>query len=257
VLPPLRLIVAVAAVLALTLPPLAAGQEGPPPDDLPAPPPATTAPVDPVEPAEPAGPTTLTITVPPLPAQKPAPKKATPAQAKPAPKRAAPTRREPVRRETPRSSQPVERFSEPETSAEPAAEPARRKPAAKKAKPKPRKQLQRVTPRVVAKATPPIVPVRRPIRDQERVGAVLAVQFTLGQDDSGRNTASVVLALVLAGIVGAVAAVAGLAPVLAERWPALFVPVMESTGRIVVTGVCLGGALLVLAMTWALTGPGG
>jgi hypothetical protein len=35
------------------------------------------------------------------------------------------------------------------------------------------------------------------------------------------------------------------------------VPVLESTDRIVLGGVCVGGAVLALAITWALTGPGG
>jgi hypothetical protein len=254
VLPPDRLIAALAAAFALWLPALAGAQEGPPPDDIP--PPATTTPTEPVEPAEPTGPTSITITVPPLPAQKAAPKKAAPQQAKPAPKRAAPVRREPVRRASPRRSEPVESYSEPAVSEEPAAEPVpqKPKPAAKKAKAA-KKKVHRAKPRVVAKAAAPVA--RGPIRDPQPVSAVLGAQFTLGQDDGGMNTSVIVLALMLAGLVGAVAAVVGAAPILADRWPRLFVPVIESTDRIVLAGLCVGGAMVALAITWALTGPSG
>jgi hypothetical protein len=108
---------------------------------------------------------------------------------------------------------------------------------------------------VVAKATAP--PAPRPIRDPERAGAVLAAHFTLAEDDGGTNTAVVVLAALLIGLIAGVVAVVGAAPVLADRWPRLFVPVLESTDRIVLGGVCVGGAVLALAITWALTGPGG
>jgi hypothetical protein len=250
VLPPLRLIAALAAALALCLPALAAAQEGPPPEDVPAPPPTTTAPTEPVEPAEPTGPTSMTIIVPPLPAQKAAPKKAAPKKAAP---QKAPERSEPVHR-----SAPAESYSEPETYEEPAtAEPAPRKPVAKKAKAAKRKAHRtkaKPKPRVVATAV--ALPASRPIRDPQPVGAVLGAQFTLGED-GGTNTGVIVLALVLTGLVGAVAAVVGAAPILADRWPKLFVPVIESTDRIVLAGVCVGGAMLALVITWALTGPSG
>jgi hypothetical protein len=108
---------------------------------------------------------------------------------------------------------------------------------------------------VVAKAPAPLAP--HPIRDPERAGAVLAAHFTLAEDDGRANTLVVVLAALLVGLIGGVAAVVGAAPVLADRWPKVFVPVLESTDRIVLAGVCVGGAVLALAITWALTGPGG
>ena len=64
------------------------------------------------------------------------------------------------------------------------------------------------------------------------------------------------LALVLAMFLGFLLSLVGTAPVLAQRWPQVFVPVMVATERIVVAGVCLAGAALTLAITWALTGRG-
>jgi hypothetical protein len=252
---PLRLIAAIAAALALCLPALAAAQEGPPPEDIPAPPPTTTTtPTEPVEPTEPTGPTTMTITVPPLPAQKTAPKKAAPQKAKAAPKATS----APVQQPAPRRSDPVESYSQPEASEEPAAEPEPAKPVAKKAKAAKRKAHRTTSgpnPRVVATAV--ALPASRPIRDPQPVGAVLGARFTLAGEDGGTSTGVIVLALVLIGLVGSVAAVVGAAPILADRWPKLFVPVIESTDRIVLAGLCVGGAMVALVITWALTGPSG
>jgi hypothetical protein len=243
---PLRTTLVALVGIALLVPAAGAGQE-PPPDELAPPPPPPTAPVDPVEPVEPAGPTSITITVPPLPAKKAAP------QAKPQP--AKPARREPVRRSAPRRSAPVV-----ETRSE-AREPEVPVPAATpepKAAPKPsaKKKVLRPKPRVVAKAVAPAP--ARPIRDREAAGAVLGAQFALGagSEDEGVNKTILVLALALAAVLGAVVGVVAAAPVLAGRWPSVFVPVIDATEQIVLAGICLAGAALALVITWALTGPG-
>jgi hypothetical protein len=244
----LRFLAAIVAS-ALVAAAAAAAQE-PPPDEI-APPPPPTTPADPVEPAEPDGPTSITITVPPLPATKSAPKKAAPKakRVEPAP--------EPARRWTPRRSAPVDvEPSVSETQGEieaPAAETPPAKKAAPKSKAKPARKVHRPRPHAVAAA-----PARpRAIPDREAAASVLAAQFTLERADGGRaNTGMIVLALVLAAALGLVVGVVGAAPVLADRWPKVFVPVIDATDRVVLAGLCVAGAAVTLVITWALTGPG-
>jgi hypothetical protein len=64
------------------------------------------------------------------------------------------------------------------------------------------------------------------------------------------------LALAFATVLGMLLVLAAAAPLLADRWPRVFVPVIDATERIVLaavlTYVCLAGAALTLAITWAL-----
>lgn len=238
----LRILLVALVAVALLVPATGAAQEPPPEESPPPPPPPTTTqPQEPVVEIE--EPVVVTITVPPLPEPKPAARKAKPQQA-------ASTPREPVRRSTPRRSEPSssETPSEFEAPTE-AAAPAKAKPA----KPKPvRRKARRARPRVVAKAAP--APVQT-IRDPDRAGAVLAAQFTL-TEAAGEDYTPLVLALLFAFLLAAGAGVVYASPVLADRWPKVFVPVLESTDRIVVPGLCVAGAALTLVITWALTGPG-
>ena len=246
----LRSILAISVGLALLVPATGGAQE-PPPDDL-APPPPPSTPADPEVPPEVEGPTTVTIKVPPLREAKPAPKKAAPQQA--APQQAAPAP-DPVRRTSPRRSV---RVYEPVTPSYESEAPVVEQTPAKAPRPKAKrvkKNVQRPRPRAVAK---PTAPVLRTIRDPDRAGAVLAAQFTLGgnSDGAGVNTTVLVLAIMIAALLGCVVGVVGAAPLLADRWPKVFVPVIDATDRIVLAGVCLAGAAATLAITWALTGPG-
>jgi len=248
----LRILVAQLGI-ALLLPAVVAAQE-PPPDEI-APPPAPTTTTISAEPVAPPGPTSTTIILPPLPAVKLAPKKATSQPAKPAEPEPAP-----VRRTTPRRSAPVasDDFEAPAAETSPAAETPPAKKATPKAKPKrkpaAKQKVQPPRPRPVAKAATP-----RTIPDREAAGAVLAAQFTLGREDAGGGGMSsglVVLALVFAGLIVAVVGVLGAAPILADHWPKVFVPVIEATDRVLLAGLCLAGAAAALVITWALTGPG-
>jgi hypothetical protein len=224
-------------------------QEGPvpPSDDLT--PPPSTAPAEP-DPVEPGGPSSLTITVPPVSLAKPAPK------AKPTPAKAEAAQAAPTRRTTPRRVRSAEPSVEHHVLVAPAVEQAPERQAAPKARrARARAKPARPQPRVVAKVVTPV----RTIRDPEPAGAVLAAQFSLdqGSGSGAMKTVVLLLAVALAAVLGALVAAVGAAPLLADRWPSVFVPVIDATERIVLTGVCLAGAALTLMITWALTGPGG
>jgi hypothetical protein len=97
-----------------------------------------------------------------------------------------------------------------------------------------------------------------PIRDGRPAHGVLAAQFSApgpAFSDSSQRTV-LYLALVLAAILGALLSLVATAPVLARHWPEVFIPVIQSSERIVLAGVCLATGALTLAITWALTGPG-
>lgn len=255
----LRITFAVSLGLALLVPATGGAQEPPPAETAP-PPPTTTTPQDPIVQIEP--PPVVTIKVPPLPKPKPAAKKAKVQRAKPAP-------REPVRRSSPRRSvrvwepEPVAVAPRAEVEA-PVAETKPAKPAAVKPKPKPkpkphRKKVVRANPRVVAKAA---APPARTIRDPDRAGAVLAAQFSMGDDPAqaagtGVGTGMVVAAVLFAVFLGTAVGIVGTAPLLADRWPKVFEPVIDATDQIVLVGVWIAGLALTLAVTWALTSPGG
>jgi hypothetical protein len=86
---------------------------------------------------------------------------------------------------------------------------------------------------------------------------VLAAHFTFHESgDGGSNPWLLVLASLVAAVVAAGIAVVGAAPVLADRWPNVFLPVIEAIDRNMLAGLCLAGAALTLVITWALTGPG-
>lgn len=239
----LRSVLAISVGLALLVPATGGAQE-PPPDELAPPPPST--PAEPEAPPKVEGPTTVTIKVPPLHEAKPAPKKVQTQQAPDS---------EPVRRTSPSRSV---RVSEPVTpSYESDAPVVEQKPAkTPRAKSKrARKNVHRPRPRAVAKATAPVI---RTIRDPDPAGAVLAARFTLddASESGGVNTTVLVLAIMIAALLGGVVGVVAAAPLLADRWPKVFVPVIDATDRVVLAGVCLAGAALTLVITWALTGPG-
>jgi hypothetical protein len=98
---------------------------------------------------------------------------------------------------------------------------------------------------------------REPIRDRRAAQGVLAARFAtpVASSTAGANHSVLYLALALATVLGMLLGLAAAAPLLAGRWPQVFVPVIDATERIVLAGVCLAGAALTLAITWALTGP--
>lgn len=203
-------------------------------------------PAPPVEPDEPPGQQTITLQVPPLPAPA-----AVAPKAKPKPKLVR--ERAPVRRVTPRRV--VERVAEPETQARVDVAPIVKEKPRLKAKPtKPSRPQQKV----IAPASAP----QRLLRDGPPTHGVLAAQFPpqaalspSSTPDSGQR-AVLYLALVLGAVLVVLLGLVGTAPVLALRWPQVFVPVIHSSERIVLAGVCLATGALTLAITWVLTGPG-
>jgi hypothetical protein len=214
------------------------------PEETTPPPPTTTDPG--VTEEEPPGPDTITLIVPPLPAPRAAAAKQQQKVVRPRPKvvrkAARPAAHRAVERETPSADEfaPVEV----EVKAKPKA----------KAKAK-AKQPRRPEPRLTA----PAALQRRPLREPEPAHGVLAVQHTTRHVGSTptTNTAVLYFSITLATVLGMLLCAVGAAPRLAGRWPHVFVPVIDATERIVLAGVCLAGAALTLAITWALTGPGG
>ena len=97
------------------------------------------------------------------------------------------------------------------------------------------------------------------IQDALPAHGVLAARYSQQQVASAATTRTAVLYLgiVLVGGLSLVVGLLGAAPRLVGRWPQVFMPVIDSRERIGLTGVCLAGAALTLAITWMLTGPGG
>lgn len=242
---PLRTILAALVGVALLAPAIAAAavQEDPP---VTTPVETTPLPPDPAPPAEPPPvtveappePQTITIQVPPLPEPAAAPAK---------PKRVQP------RTHAPRVVHTrVERAPEPESHSRVDAVPA--------AKPKPnskvktRKKVKHSTRHAVA----PLAAAQPPVIDPRPAHGVLSAQFSapVAFEPAATHRAVLYLALALATVLGLLLGVVATAPVLASRWPHVFMPVIDATERIVLAGVCVAGAALTLAITWALTGPG-
>jgi hypothetical protein len=147
----------------------------------------------------------------------------------------------------------VERAAEPERHSHTDATPVTKEQRPQKAATKVKRKKQRAQP----KAITPAPTSRRPVRDRMPVNGVLAAQFSTPQSSASATAprAILYLALALAAVLGMVLGLAAAAPLLAGRWPQVFVPVIDATERIVLAGVCLAGAALTLAITWALTGP--
>lgn len=188
----------------------------------------------------PEPPDSITIQVPPLP--EPAP-----AARAPKPKLTRP--RAHAHRITPRQAE--RRVAEPASRSEAHVAPVVKKKATPR---KPLKELRQPQRKIVPAVSAP----RRPIRDRMPTHGLLAAQYStpaVAAPPVARSTV-LYLALALATVLGMLLALVAAAPVLAGRWPQVFVPVINATERIVLTGVCLAGAALTLAITWALTGPG-
>ena len=209
--------------------------------------PLPPAPAPPVEPSVtlevPPEPQEITIQVPVLPDPVVAAPKRTPVRPR------APARRAPTRVERVSESQTQSRADDASVAKEKPKQKA--KPKKKLRQPKKPRQTQRT---VVAPVTAP----QRPVRDRMPVHAVLAARFSTPEAASPANTYGPVLylGLALAAVLGSLFGLVGAAPVLAGRWPHVFVPVIVARERIVVAGVCLASAALTLAITWVITGPG-
>lgn len=208
----------------------------------------TTPPApDPAPPVELEAPPAITITieVPPV---------AEPAVA--APKRTFGTLARPRTHARPAQPRRVERRAEPERRSRADIAPVAKEKPTPKAKPKKtkKKKLRKPQHRVIAPVSAP----QDPIRDRMPEQGVLAAQFSAPDVVSPATTHWVVLylGLAVAAVLGMLFGLVGAAPVLAGRWPQVFVPVMHATERIVLAGVCLAGAAATLAIMWALTGSG-
>jgi hypothetical protein len=215
-----------------TLPP---EETAPPPAQTQPPPPPVTIPEDPPEPRS----TTITLIVPAPPAAKPK---------RVAAKQAPSSAPAPAKRYRPRRTRS---YAEPYT--EPAAEPAAPKPTVKR-----KRKPARPAKRVPAASPLRVAPVHQAVvRDNTRVSAVLGARFspqTVASSPPDRRAEYLLIVLAVGGSL--LLGIAGAAPRLAWYWPEIFVPVIDATERIVLAGVCLAGAALTLAITWALTGPG-
>jgi hypothetical protein len=231
----------------LALPAPAFGQEPPPP------PPADPPPEDPAPPVSEItveGPTTITLTVPPLPAKKaPAPKAAAP---KPDPDPAPPPPPAP-RRSTPEPVYAPEPEPEPVYSSAAEPEPQTAAPVRKaKAKPKPKPKVRRVkqkpTPKPVAPVTTiePALPIVTIV--EERRPFVAALPPPVYAPDDGSEAPMLVLLVV--GFAGTLLlGFAGVAPRLAFYWPEVFVPVARERDAVSFFGLCLLASGIV---AWAI-----
>ena len=248
--PPVRILLVGLAGVALLAPGIGVGavlgsppgttpvETNPPPDVPPATEPGVTV-------EDPPGSDSITLQVPPLP-DPPA------AAAKTKKKKVAPTR-PPVRTVRPAR---VHRVTERETSSSVDVAPVAESETAVKPKPKQKAKVKRSARKVVV--LPRASASQRPNRELLPTHGVLAAQYSGPTVASTATSSSPVLYLGVsfAVVLGMLFGLVGAAPRLAGRWPEVFVPVIDATERIVLVGVCLAGAALTLAVTWALTGPG-
>ena len=236
------------ALLALPATGLAqsSGEEPPPPaDPLPEPQPPV------VEIPELQGPTTITLKVPPPPAQRAAPK----VIVVPVPERARPPAPAP-RSYTPEPEPAY--VPEPEPAYSPAAEPepaaaapARKAKPQPKPKPKVRKPKKRpAAPPAPAEAIKPALPVVTLVEERRPFVAALPPPPYVSGDQS---TAPLYLLFLLALSGTLLLGVAGAAPRLAFYWPEVFVPVTRERDAVSFFGLCL---LASGVLAWAIVGTG-
>lgn len=245
--PPVRILLVGLAGVALLAPGIGVGAVlGSPPGTTPVetnPPPDVPPPTDPAVTLEdPPGSDSITLQVPPLPDP--------PAATAKTKKKVVPTR-PPVRTERPAR---VQRVTERETSSSVDVAPVAESETAVTPKPKPKVKRSARKVVVLPQASAP----QRPDRELLPAHGVLAAQYsgpTLGSTATSSSPV-LYLAVSFAVVLGMLFGLVGAAPRLAGRWPEVFVPVIDATERIVLVGVCLAGAALTLAVTWALTGPG-
>lgn len=244
---PLRTILAALVGVALLVPAIgaAAVEEDPPvttpvettplpPDPVPAEPPVITVEAPPEQ-------QTITLQVPMTPEPQ-----------------AAPVKRKLVKPRThrrPVTHTRVERVSEPEPQSRAEVAPVTKAKAKPKAKPRRKAKVKKLRRHV---AVAPVVAPQLRVPDPEPAHGVLAARFSepAAIDPDATDPAVLYLAVALATVLGLLLGVVVTAPVLADRWPEVFMPVIDATERIVLAGVCVAGAALTLAITWVLTGPG-